>query len=260
MSYYYTRDQLGSVREMLNSSGSIVARYAYDPYGNTTLVSGSNLATFQYATLYAHQPSGLELPTFRGGYDPTLGRWIQGDHMGEKGGINLYGYVLDDPINLIDPLGFGKWTYGASPAYGRSNLDARYTLDKDELNCCSNARVDRFSLDVAPGRPPDFDGSGLPMNSPRNNNNNTVHADADLPQGPGMHLFPLFSPYYYRPPSNQRFLLVARCTSGPAAGKILSTIRISVNIGTSWSKADDGAGGQTPASPVDLNVVENPGR
>jgi hypothetical protein len=33
---------------MLNSSGSIVARYSYDPYGQTTLVSGTNLATKQY--------------------------------------------------------------------------------------------------------------------------------------------------------------------------------------------------------------------
>jgi len=48
MAYYYTRDHLGSVRVMLNSSGSIVARYQYDPNGVTTLVSGSNLATFQF--------------------------------------------------------------------------------------------------------------------------------------------------------------------------------------------------------------------
>ena len=50
--YYYTRDHLGSVREMLNSSGAIVARYSYDPYGRATLVSGTNLATKQYAGDY----------------------------------------------------------------------------------------------------------------------------------------------------------------------------------------------------------------
>jgi uncharacterized protein RhaS with RHS repeats len=30
MANYYTRDHLGSVRELLNSSGTIVARYGYD--------------------------------------------------------------------------------------------------------------------------------------------------------------------------------------------------------------------------------------
>jgi RHS repeat-associated protein len=106
--YYYTRDHLGSVREMLNSSGSIVARYSYDMYGRVTLVSGSNLATFQYAQMYAHQPSGLDLPDFRGGYDPTIGRWIERDRIAEKGGLNLYEYVLDNPVNASDPLGLCK--------------------------------------------------------------------------------------------------------------------------------------------------------
>jgi hypothetical protein len=35
-SYYYTRDHLGSVRELLNSSQTVQARYDYDPYGRTT--------------------------------------------------------------------------------------------------------------------------------------------------------------------------------------------------------------------------------
>jgi RHS repeat-associated protein len=256
--YYYARDHLGSVREMLNSSGTIVARYAYDAYGNTTVVSGSNLATFQYATLYAHQPSGLELPTFRGGYDPTLGRWIQRDYKGERGGLNLYGYVGDDPINSIDPLGFGSWKFDTSAVGDRSNLDAYYELDADELKCCSNARVDQYSLDVAPRQPPQFDGSGPQMNAGRGNNNNTkVYAQSDLPQGPGMRIFPLFNPYYYRPPSNQKFLLVAVCTAGPAAGKPLSMTRITVHTGGGWSQGDDG---ETPTGPVDVRVNVIPGK
>jgi len=76
MSYYYTRDHLGSVREMCSSSGTIVARYSYDPYGRTTLVSGSNLATKQYTGDYYHATSGLYLTKYRA-FDPNTGRWLR---------------------------------------------------------------------------------------------------------------------------------------------------------------------------------------
>jgi RHS repeat-associated protein len=102
--YYYTRDHEASVREMCNSSGTIVARYSYDPYGVPTLVSGTNLATFQYAGDYYHATSGFNL-TWARAYDPYTGRWLSRDPILENGGINLYGYVTDDPDNLIDPWG-----------------------------------------------------------------------------------------------------------------------------------------------------------
>ena len=104
MSYYYTRDHLFSVREMCNSSGTIVARYSYDPYGLATLVGGTNLATFQYTGDYTHQPSGLNLTKYRA-YDPNTGRWLSRDPIGENGGINLYDYVKNRPLDLLDILG-----------------------------------------------------------------------------------------------------------------------------------------------------------
>jgi RHS repeat-associated protein len=110
-SYYYTRDHLGSIREMTNSSGAIVARYDYDPYGRTTLVQGSNLSDFQYAGMYAHQPSGLNLTRAGDGistgrpYDPNTARWLSRDPLGEGADATLYSYVWNDPSNLVDPLG-----------------------------------------------------------------------------------------------------------------------------------------------------------
>jgi RHS repeat-associated protein len=102
--FYYFRDHLGSVRELMSSTGTIAARYGYDPYGRTTLVSGTNLATFQYTGDYVHQPSGLNLTLFRA-YDPNTGRWLNRDPIAENGGLNLYGYCADDPTDFTDPLG-----------------------------------------------------------------------------------------------------------------------------------------------------------
>ena len=112
--YFYLRDHLGSVREMVNASGSIVSEAIYDPYGVAT-VSGSVIPSFQYAGYYAHQGSGLNLTWYRS-YDPVIGRWQARDPIGIKGGINLYGYVGNNPVNLWDPLGLSPSDWWDIPA------------------------------------------------------------------------------------------------------------------------------------------------
>jgi len=107
--YYYTRDHLGSVRELTDSSGAVQARYDYDPYGRRTKVSGSVDADFGFTGHYYHQPSALHLALYRA-YDADLGRWISRDPIAEQGGINLYRYVSNNPINIWDPLGLDGYT------------------------------------------------------------------------------------------------------------------------------------------------------
>src|SRR5271170_386329 len=89
VSYYYTKDQLGSIREMTNGAGSVQAQYTYDPYGRGTEIEGTLSSDFQYAGYYYHAPSGLSLALNRA-YDATLCRWINRDPVEEGGGINLY--------------------------------------------------------------------------------------------------------------------------------------------------------------------------
>jgi RHS repeat-associated protein len=101
---FYTRDHLGSIRELTDGQQAVRARYDYDPYGRMTKVSGDKDSPFTYTGHFWHQPSGLNLSLFRA-YDPNLGRWISGDPIEEAGGGNLYGYVDNEPIGQIDPLG-----------------------------------------------------------------------------------------------------------------------------------------------------------
>jgi len=108
---------------MCNSSGTIVARYSYDPYGRTTLVSGANLATKQYAGMYMHQTSGLYLTMYRA-YDPNAGRWLSRDPIGEGADKTLYSYGLNDPSEWIDPLG----------------LDAHITYANGSTSTATNAQ------------------------------------------------------------------------------------------------------------------------
>jgi RHS repeat-associated protein len=45
-------------------------------------------------------------------YDPKAGRFISKDPIGFGGGINVFAYVLNNPINKVDPLGLYETLFG----------------------------------------------------------------------------------------------------------------------------------------------------
>lgn len=102
--YFFTKDHLGSVREVIDTSGEIRARYDYDPYGRRSQLSGSFSSDLAFTGHYFHGPSQLYLTPYRA-YDPDTARWLSKDPLGERGGLNLYGYGFNEPINSIDMNG-----------------------------------------------------------------------------------------------------------------------------------------------------------
>jgi len=42
-------------------------------------------------------------------YKPELGRWINRDPIGEEGGMNVYGFVGNDPVHSLDVLGLSEY-------------------------------------------------------------------------------------------------------------------------------------------------------
>ena len=105
--FFYTRDHLGSIREMTDGSGTVRARYAYDPYGRGARLSGDMAADFGFAGMFFAAEAGLSVARFRA-FDPTLGRWLSRDPLRNAEiteGANLYAYVRNNSINAVDPLG-----------------------------------------------------------------------------------------------------------------------------------------------------------
>jgi len=64
---------------------------------------------FMFSTKYYDWETGLYYYGHRY-YNPSTGRWLSRDPIGEKGGKNLYGFVKNNPISCVDRLGLNWFT------------------------------------------------------------------------------------------------------------------------------------------------------
>jgi RHS repeat-associated protein len=144
--YRILSDHLGSPRLVIDiSNGSIAQKIDYDAFGNVIFDSNPGFQPFGFAGgIY-----DLDTKLTRFGardYDAQTGRWTAKDPVLFAGGdANLYGYVLGDPINLVDIEGKWIWVWYAANIIFSSGLEIYFqvTSDGKPLKCTA---IDWFGV------------------------------------------------------------------------------------------------------------------
>lgn len=102
VSYRIISDHLGSPRLIVNTAdGTIAQRIDYDEFGRVINDTNPGFQPFGFAGGLYDQQTGLVRFGARD-YDAQIGRWAVKDKIKFDGGMNLYGYAFNDPVNLLD--------------------------------------------------------------------------------------------------------------------------------------------------------------
>ena len=108
VTYRILSDHLGSVRLVVDAStGTVAQRLDYDEFGVVLQDTAPGFQPFGFAGgIYDHQTKLVRFGARD--YDAEIGRWTSKDPIGFDGGDhNLYGFVVNDPVNRIDSEGQG---------------------------------------------------------------------------------------------------------------------------------------------------------
>jgi len=114
--YHPIKDQLGTVRAMVDATGTnVVEAYRFDAWGRVTVHNavGAELPASSIGNRYLFQgreyswASGLY--SFRARwYDPVTGRWLSNDPISVAGGLNQYAFCANRPVMATDPRGLAS--------------------------------------------------------------------------------------------------------------------------------------------------------
>lgn len=121
---FLSADERGSIFARTSSSGALDAANTHDEYG---IPGSSNTGLFQYTGQAWIGQLGMYYYKARI-YSPTLGRFLQTDPIGPYDSPNLYQYVLNDPLDNVDPLGLTCTNSGEVPGAG-NNWEIRCQLE-----------------------------------------------------------------------------------------------------------------------------------
>jgi RHS repeat-associated protein len=132
--YYLHYDQVGTLRAVSDIDHNIIKEVTYDTFGNILSDTNQNFKVpFGFAGGLHDRDTGLVHFGYRE-YDPKTGKWTAKDPIGFAGGdSNLYGYVLGDPVNFVDPEGLkigmsGSGGFGAGVHAGVAGAHYHYSI------------------------------------------------------------------------------------------------------------------------------------
>ena len=110
--YYYALEQPGHVMGLINSARQVVNHYEYEPFGLPRRATEQVPQPLRFGARELESETGLY--SFRNRwYDPDLGRFLSEDPIGLEGGINLYAFAGNNPLNYTDPYGLKcGWSSG----------------------------------------------------------------------------------------------------------------------------------------------------
>ena len=136
--YYYHTDHLGTPQVITDSTGAIVWEAQYLPFGKVVVSPSSTIHNnIRFPGQYYDPETGLHYNWHRY-YDPETGRYLTPDPIGLAGGINLYGYTLNNPINKIDPKGL---TVCVGGGLGGTLGFVSINFSIHTNTCCKNGKV-----------------------------------------------------------------------------------------------------------------------
>jgi len=106
--YFYIHDRLGSVRQIINTSASVVRYYTYEPFGEVLEEDGTLTNYMMFTAQYFDTEIDQYYLRARQ-YDPHISRFSARDPIDgqfkQPLTFHKYLYCLNDSINKIDPLG-----------------------------------------------------------------------------------------------------------------------------------------------------------
>ena len=107
VSRYHGEDPSYNTRLLIEPGGNVSDRFAYKAFGEVWNHLGSGVTPFLFGGALGYFYDAAKRTYVRARvYDPITGRWISVDPIGFEGGDdNLFGFVGNDPVNWVDPMG-----------------------------------------------------------------------------------------------------------------------------------------------------------
>ncbi|MGE0084748.1 MAG: RHS repeat-associated core domain-containing protein [Desulfococcaceae bacterium] len=100
----FLNDHLGAPQKVVDSAGQVVWEAGYMPFGEARVLVADVVNNLRFPGQYYDSETGFHYNWHRY-YDPDTGRYLTPDPIGLEGGMNLYAYVQNNPVNYVDPYG-----------------------------------------------------------------------------------------------------------------------------------------------------------